>query len=189
MESIVWQKIVISLLPLRLGGGGPRRAAEHIDPPALCAVRGCAAGPLPAGRDVATALGYQSPQEAIRTHVDDEDKGVSEILTPGGKQPVPIINEPGLYRRGADKRPEICYHKNRKHSPGRAEIHRAGAKCLQGIAARGNRHFTKDKKPSYTVRVPGSSPYTHFLDGREAEYDAGAGERTLRRAPCKAASV
>ncbi len=29
--------------------------------------------------------------------VDDEDKGVSEILTPGGKQSVPIINESGLY--------------------------------------------------------------------------------------------
>ena len=49
------------------------------------------------GKDVAEALGYKNPQEAIRTHVDDEDKGVSEILTPGGKQPVPIINESGLY--------------------------------------------------------------------------------------------
>lgn len=48
-------------------------------------------------KDVATALGYKNPQEAIRTHVDDEDKGVSEILTPGGKQSVPIINESGLY--------------------------------------------------------------------------------------------
>lgn len=49
------------------------------------------------GKDVALALGYKNPQEAIRTHVDDEDKGVSEILTPGGKQSLPIINESGLY--------------------------------------------------------------------------------------------
>ena len=49
------------------------------------------------GKDVAQALGYKNPQEAIRTHVDEEDKGVSEILTPGGKQNVPIINESGLY--------------------------------------------------------------------------------------------
>lgn len=49
------------------------------------------------GKDVAQALGYKNPQEAVRTHVDDEDKGVSEILTPGGKQNVPIINESGLY--------------------------------------------------------------------------------------------
>lgn len=49
------------------------------------------------GKDVATALGYSNPQEAIRNHVEDEDKGVSEILTPGGKQKAPIINESGLY--------------------------------------------------------------------------------------------
>lgn len=49
------------------------------------------------GKDVAKALGYQNPQEAIRTHVDEEDKGVSEFLTPGGKQNIPIINESGLY--------------------------------------------------------------------------------------------
>ena len=42
------------------------------------------------GKDVARVLGYKNPQEAIRTHVDDEDKGVSEILTPGGKQSTPI---------------------------------------------------------------------------------------------------
>lgn len=49
------------------------------------------------GKDVAAALGYSNPQEAIRNHVEDEDKGVSEILTPGGKQKSPIINESGLY--------------------------------------------------------------------------------------------
>lgn len=49
------------------------------------------------GKDVAAALGYSNPQEAIRNHVEDEDKGVSEILTPGGKQKAPIINESGLY--------------------------------------------------------------------------------------------
>lgn len=49
------------------------------------------------GKDMAVALGYKNPQEAIRTHVDDEDKGVSEILTPGGKQSLPIINESGVY--------------------------------------------------------------------------------------------
>ena len=37
------------------------------------------------GKDVATALGYKNPQEAVRNHVDDEEKGVSEILTPGGR--------------------------------------------------------------------------------------------------------
>lgn len=49
------------------------------------------------GKDVALALGYKNPQESIRDHVDDEDKGVSEILTPRGNQNVIIINESGLY--------------------------------------------------------------------------------------------
>lgn len=49
------------------------------------------------GKDVAEILGYKNPQDAIRTHVDAEDKGVSEILTPGGIQKMPIINESGLY--------------------------------------------------------------------------------------------
>ena len=49
------------------------------------------------GKDIARALGYKNPQETIREHVDVEDKGVSEILTPGGKQKMPIINESGMY--------------------------------------------------------------------------------------------
>ena len=49
------------------------------------------------GKDGAAALGYQNPQRAIRDHVDEEDKGVTEMVTPGGKQSVPIINESGLY--------------------------------------------------------------------------------------------
>lgn len=47
--------------------------------------------------DVAKALGYKEPQKAIRTHVDDIDKGVSKMDTPGGEQEIVIINESGLY--------------------------------------------------------------------------------------------
>lgn len=49
------------------------------------------------GKDVATILGYRETAKAIRTHVDEEDKGVSVLDTPGGKQEVVIINESGLY--------------------------------------------------------------------------------------------
>lgn len=49
------------------------------------------------GKDVALVLGYKNPQEAIREHVDEEDKGVSEMLTPGGKQKMPVVNESGVY--------------------------------------------------------------------------------------------
>ena len=49
------------------------------------------------GKDVATALGYANTLKAIRTHVDIEDKGVNEMVTPGGTQKVILINESGLY--------------------------------------------------------------------------------------------
>lgn len=49
------------------------------------------------GKDVATALGYERTADAIRQHVDPEDRGVGEIQTPGGKQNVVVINESGLY--------------------------------------------------------------------------------------------
>ncbi len=44
------------------------------------------------GKDVAEALGYSNAQKAVRNHVDEEDKGVNEMGTPGGKQPITIIN-------------------------------------------------------------------------------------------------
>lgn len=52
------------------------------------------------GKDIAEALGYgkgKSLNNAVASHVDDEDKGVTEMMTPGGKQNLIIINESGLY--------------------------------------------------------------------------------------------
>jgi len=53
--------------------------------------------PWVVGKDVAEALGYKETAKAIRTHVDEEDKGVSVLDTPGGKQKVVVINESGFY--------------------------------------------------------------------------------------------
>lgn len=53
--------------------------------------------PWMVGKDVASALGYKNPQDAIRNHVDAEDRGVSEVLTPSGIQQMVIINESGMY--------------------------------------------------------------------------------------------
>lgn len=49
------------------------------------------------GKDVAKALGFTNPRDAIATHVFDEDKGVDTIDTLGGKQSMTIINESGVY--------------------------------------------------------------------------------------------
>lgn len=51
------------------------------------------------GKDVAQALGFKGKgaNNALKAHVDEEDKGVTEIMTPGGKQAMTLINESGLY--------------------------------------------------------------------------------------------
>ena len=50
------------------------------------------------GKDVAEALGYKDTVNAIKAHVDDEDKkGGWRITTPSGEQQMTIINESGLY--------------------------------------------------------------------------------------------
>ena len=54
-------------------------------------------GPWFIGRDIATVLGYKNISDALKKHVDEEDKGVAKCDTPGGKQDLAIINESGLY--------------------------------------------------------------------------------------------
>ena len=49
------------------------------------------------GNDIAAVLGYSRPVDAIRKRVEDEDKGVAKLATPGGQQDYTIINESGLY--------------------------------------------------------------------------------------------
>lgn len=50
------------------------------------------------GRDVALALGYSNPRDALAKHVPAAHKGVSRIATPSSDQDVTIISEAGMYR-------------------------------------------------------------------------------------------
>ena len=51
------------------------------------------------GKDVAEALGYERTRDALRAHVDKEDKLTRRITAPsnGGYSDVILINEPGVY--------------------------------------------------------------------------------------------
>lgn len=49
------------------------------------------------GKDVATALGYTKPTDAVRKRVDEEDRGISKMETPSGTQDMTVINESGMY--------------------------------------------------------------------------------------------
>lgn len=49
------------------------------------------------GKDVAEALGYERSDNAIRAHVDDDDKLMHQISASGQNRNMAIINESGLY--------------------------------------------------------------------------------------------
>ena len=49
------------------------------------------------GKDVAAALGYSNPRDAISKHVDDEDKLTHQISASGQNRTMYIINESGMY--------------------------------------------------------------------------------------------
>lgn len=49
------------------------------------------------GKDIASALGYKDTADAIKKHIEEDDKGVGEIPTPGGVQKMTCINESGMY--------------------------------------------------------------------------------------------
>ena len=49
------------------------------------------------GKDIAVALGYKDTVNALKSHVDDEDKGVANCHTLGGVQEMTVINESGVY--------------------------------------------------------------------------------------------
>ena len=49
------------------------------------------------GKDVATALGYAKPRNALAIHVDSEDKSTAPIQGPAYETRVTLINESGLY--------------------------------------------------------------------------------------------
>ena len=49
------------------------------------------------GKDVSEALGYERPDNAIRNHIDEEDKLMHQISASGQSRKMVIINESGLY--------------------------------------------------------------------------------------------
>ena len=49
------------------------------------------------GKDVAEVLGYERADNAIRNHIDKEDKLMHQISASGQNRNMTIINESGLY--------------------------------------------------------------------------------------------
>ena len=49
------------------------------------------------GKDIAFSLGYKDTVNALKEHVDNEDKDIIKIMTTSGIQNAVVINESGLY--------------------------------------------------------------------------------------------
>ncbi|MGP1570393.1 MAG: BRO-N domain-containing protein, partial [Eubacteriales bacterium] len=49
------------------------------------------------GKDVATSLGYKDTVNALKSHVDDDDKLGWQFTTSGQRREMTVINESGLY--------------------------------------------------------------------------------------------
>ena len=49
------------------------------------------------GKDIAKILGYSDTDQAIRKHVDEEDKNISPFKTTGQVRWCTFINESGFY--------------------------------------------------------------------------------------------
>lgn len=48
-------------------------------------------------KDVCDCLGYKNSRAAVKTHVDDDEKGCNYFDTLGGRQKLTVVNESGLY--------------------------------------------------------------------------------------------
>lgn len=53
---------------------------------------------FPVANDVAKALGYADPSSSVSKRVDEENRGIAKMATPGGIQSVTVLHEPGIYQ-------------------------------------------------------------------------------------------
>lgn len=97
------------------------------------------------GKDVASALGYAKPRNAIATHVDEEDKKDAPIRGDlGGTQEMTIINESGVYALiFGSKLPNAKKFK-----------HWVTAEILPTIRKTGSYSITQTKPDSYMIENP-----------------------------------
>lgn len=97
------------------------------------------------GKDVASALGYAKPRNAIATHVDEEDKKDAPIRGDlGGTQEMTIINESGVYALiFGSKLPNAKKFK-----------HWVTSEILPTIRKTGSYSITQTKTDSYMIENP-----------------------------------
>lgn len=143
--------------------------------------------------DVARVLGYTATAAMTRS-LDDDEKGVRILHTPGGEQEMTVISESGLYstilrsrvERAADFRrwvtrevlPEIRRTGGYSPTPALSEdeiVHQA----LQITARK-----VKELEAQVVQLAPKASAYERFLDG-DGSYSVGAAAKIVGRSQNK----
>lgn len=84
------------------------------------------------GKQIATKLGYKDHINALKRHVDDEDKGVAKCHPTGKHRNMTIINESGLYSLIlSSKLPTAKQYKRWVTSEVLPSIHKTGSYSIQ----------------------------------------------------------
>ena len=135
-------------------------------------------------KDVCEALEINNTSDTLKKVLDDDERGIDTIYTPGGPQQVSIINESGLYSLILrSRKPEAKKFKKwvteevlptiRKHG-----IYATGEKLLELISKPENAlkvfqalKDEQDKRKSLEAKIEEDAPYTEF--GKSVEVSEG----------------
>ena len=102
------------------------------------------------GKDVAEALGYQRPADAIATHVDEEDKLTRQFTDSGQRRDMTVINESGVFSLIFEsKLPVAKKYKHWVTSEVLPQIHKTGSYSLPSVA-RSIQVDKKEKLPAHS---------------------------------------
>lgn len=124
-----------------------------------------------AAHDVAAALEY-SEASALTRHLDDDEKGLSTIQTPGGEQQIQVINESGLYHAlFKSRKPEAKAFRKWVTGEVLPAIRKTGKYERQGLTPAQQRHIQKRVAELASTQV--GTTYQGVYRGIKDQFNVG----------------
>jgi prophage antirepressor-like protein len=104
-------------------------------------------------KDVCDALGIQNCRDTLAKQLPEDEKGVDTIYTPGGKQEMLVVNEPGLYRLiFQSRKPEAERFKTWVFNEVLPQIRRSGAYTAEPLSQAWGIYGLFSSCPEMTIR-------------------------------------
>lgn len=126
------------------------------------------------GKDVAVALGYNRSDNALRRHVEDEDKQTHQISASGQNRNMIIINESGLYSLIlSSKLPNAKKFKRWVTSEVLPAIRKTGAYVTTTAAAEAAEKTLKEEKYMRAAQYISTCPKSNLPLVLSALHEAG----------------